>query len=99
MSVEFFTEPITVEYDRPPPYPRRPSCPQRLRWRGQRLVVVRLLSEWRQHTPRITSSLQRMGVARVFFRVRIENGRVFDIYFDPVEKRGRWYLSKEIIGE
>ncbi len=98
MAVEFITEPIAVEYDRPPAFPRRPPCPQRLIWRGRRLAVARLLGEWRRHTPKISSTLARLGVARVYFRVRLEDDRVYDIYFDPVENRGRWYISKEIVG-
>lgn len=96
MSVTFITEPIAVEFDRPPPFVRRPHCPQRIIWRGQRLAVAELLQEWRRQTPSISNTLARMGVARIYFRVRLADGRVYDIYFDPIEARGRWFVSREL---
>lgn len=95
MSVQFYTEPIEVEYVSPPPFRRRPSVPDRFIWRGETFHIAELRAEWRQITPRISASKQRLGLARIYFRVMVISGRLFDIYFDPVHQKGAWFLSCE----
>lgn len=95
MAVEFYTEPIAVEFDTPPAFARRPPCPDRLVWRGETFHVADLLAEWRRATPRITKRMRRLGLARIYFRIRTTTGRIFDIYFDPVHNRGAWFMSRE----
>ena len=59
-------------------------------------MIAALIQEWRQVTPRITPTLRRLGLAWIYFRVRLNDGRLVDIYFDPVYQRGSWFISKEI---
>ncbi|MDJ0754328.1 MAG: DUF6504 family protein [Ardenticatenaceae bacterium] len=95
MSVLFITEPIQVEFDTPPRFRRRPHCPDRLLWRGETHHVKAVTAEWRKFTPRISKSLRRIGLARIYFRVILASGRELDIYFDPVHQKGSWFVSVE----
>ncbi|NIN66282.1 MAG: hypothetical protein GTO63_16635 [Anaerolineae bacterium] len=41
------------------------------------------------------------GVGRFYFRVRVEDGRVFDLYYDrapkdAADRQGHWYLWREL---
>ena len=41
------------------------------------------------------------GVGRFYFRVRTENGRIFDIYYDrapeeAADRKGHWFIWREL---
>jgi len=49
----------------------------------------------------VASGRGSWGVGRDFFRVRVEGGRVFDIYYDRAPKgsearKGAWFLYREV---
>jgi hypothetical protein len=95
----FIGEPITVEFDEPPTFSKKPHCPNRFSWGEETLAVVSLLAEWRdyerrgrmaqnmrpEHAARATKK-GSWGVGRYFFRVQVANGRIFDIYYDRAPK-------------
>ena len=78
-------------------------------------MIETLVTEWRdyQRRGRMGSNMRpeniakatrkgSWGVGRYYFRVRVENGRIFDIYYDRAPKglsqrQGSWYLLRELI--
>ncbi len=111
--LRFIDEPIEVEHLGSPLLEKVPRCPARFRWQGQEFAISELLAEWqdfrrrgrmaRNMAPPHKSRAERVGswgVGRFFFRVRVESGRVFEIYYDraPVDaddRKGRWVLYAE----
>lgn len=108
-------EPVKVEFDQPPTLSKAPTCPQRIVRQGRTMAVIALLEEWRdferkgrmganlqpEHVPR---AVQRgsWGVGRFFFRVRVEDGRVYDLYYDRAptaggQREGSWHLYRELL--
>ena len=109
----FLGEVITVDFDRAPATIKNPCCPQRFTWRDTELEIVALIEEWRdpsrkgrmarnQREAHLRRSRQAgsWGVGRVYFRVRVQDGRHFDIYYDRAPAggypQGRWFLFREL---
>jgi len=91
--------PITVEFDRPPLYSKRPHCPDRFTWDGQTFEIEEVLGQDTNFARRgrMAQNMQpehaaraaqkgSWGVGRYSFRVRVAGGRVFDIYYDRAPK-------------
>lgn len=109
----FYAEPIEAVYEKPPLLSKKPSCPQGFIWREQAFRITEMLAEWVDYERRgrmrrnmsdahaTTARLRgSWGVGRFFFRVRVEDGRVFDIYYDRSpgsagERQGSWTLLAE----
>jgi hypothetical protein len=109
----FIDEPIQVYFDTPPLLEKTPPCPNGFTWQGQDLRITALLFEWQdfrrrgrmarnmipahtQHAARVGS----WGVGRYFFRVQVEDSRIFEIYYDrtPADafnRKGKWFLLGE----
>jgi hypothetical protein len=116
-SLRFIGEQIEVEFDEEPKFEKKPDCPDRLIWADQTHSVLELLAQWHDYTRRgrmavnmrsthlATASLRgSWGVGRFFFRVRVESGRIFDIYYDRApgkasERKGCWYLWREMTAD
>jgi hypothetical protein len=112
--LHFIDEPITVEFDRPPLMEKTPPCPDGFHWQGRAYRVVEMLAEWSDFTRHgkmarnmrpshaiAASTRGSWGVGRFFFRVRVEAGRIFDIYYDRAPKdanrrKGDWFLYREM---
>jgi N-acetylglutamate synthase-like GNAT family acetyltransferase len=112
--LRFIAEPIEVEFDQPPVFAKRPGCPDRFTWEGRAFQVVEMLREWQDTGRRgrmasnmrpehLATASQRgsWGVGRIYFRVRTDGGRVFDLYFDRAPKHagdrlGHWFLFREL---
>ncbi len=106
-------EQIEVFFDTPPLLEKAPPCPAGFTWRDERFRVVELLSEWRDYGrrgrmarnmqpehARVAAGRGSWGVGRFHFVVRVENGRIFEIYYDRApgragERKGSWYLYAE----
>lgn len=95
MSTRFLGEPITVEFDRPPLYSKRPHCPDRFVWNNETFAVSEVLEQWVDfgRRGRMAQNMQpehaaraaekgSWGVGRYFFRVQTTSGRAFEIYYD-----------------
>ena len=95
----FIGELVTVEFDKPPLFSKRPPCPDRFIWAGASYQVTALLQEWRDYSRRgkmstnmrpenLRRAAQRgsWGVGRYYFRVQEATGRQFDIYYDRAPK-------------
>jgi hypothetical protein len=111
--LHFFDESIEVAFKTPPAYEKTPPCPDSFIWRGEVFGVVELLEEWHDFARRgrmgrnmrpdhaARASLRgSWGVGRFHYRVQVENGRVFQLYYDRAPKdaggrKGRWFLYCE----
>ncbi len=114
-ETRFISEPIEVDWDQPPLLEKSPRCPDRFTWNGGAFAIRELLQEW-QDTERRGRMARNMrpenlararlkgswGVGRFFYRVRVDDGRIFDLYYDRApdgtkNRKGSWMLYQEIL--
>lgn len=105
---------IEVDFDEAPALKKSPHCPNVLRLQEETLRVVEILEEWsdfkrrgrfaenmrREHLE-VAQSRGSWGVGRMFFRVRVEDGRLFELYYDrapkdATDRLGYWFLRCEL---
>ncbi len=114
MKTHFIGESITVAFDKTPTLSKKPGCPDGFVWQGETFEVVDLLREWQEYGRRgrmasnmrpanaaLASQRGSWGVGRFYFRVRVEGGRIFELYYDRAPKdadrrKGSWTLTQEI---
>ena len=112
--LRFIDEEIAVHHRRPPTLEKKPEAPQAFDWRGETLQVAEVLSTWFDYErrgrearnmapPHAEAALRRgsWGVGRFYFRVRTEDGRAFDLYYDRAparagDRKGHWFLYREL---
>lgn len=110
----FIGEEIEVNFDVPPVRRKTPPCPDGFTWQGRVYPVREKMAEWSDFNRRgkmarnmqpahaaAAASRGSLGVGRFFFRVKVESGEVFDIYYDREvrsvnDKLGHWYLYRQI---
>ena len=113
----YIGEEISVGFDSPLLFTKKPDCPSNFLWRGKSFQITENLSEWKDFSRKGTSSrnmkdahLERakvkgsLGVGRFYFRVRTEEKRIFEIYYDrsiknTFDKSGFWVLFQEIFSD
>ena len=106
---------INIIFNEPPMYEKKPDCLNGFEWEGEVFHIGEMLNEWVDYTRRgrmarnmsdahskSAAGRGSWGVGRFFFRVKTDNGRIFDIYYDRApkgidERKGRWVLFREII--
>lgn len=111
--LRFIGEPIQVIFDQLPSLEKKPGCPNGFVWRDATFRVTELLEEWfdfsrrgrmaRNMAPQhaaAASTRGSLGVGRFYFRVRVEDGRIFELYYDRAPKdagnrKGGWMLMGE----
>ena len=109
----FIGEPIEVQFDVDPTLSKRPTCPSAFIWREETYRIVEMLETWVDYSRRGRMARNMMpahamtasrrgswGVGRFHFRVRVEDGRIFDIYYDRApnsagDRKGHWFLLGE----
>ena len=112
--LHFLDQPIEVIFDKPPMREKTPDCPDGFIWKGKTVRVVEKLSEWSDFTRRgraarnmrpshaeVASSRGSLNVGRFFFRVRVDTGQIFDLYYDRAmknmdDRKGQWLLYREV---
>ncbi|MBE0670216.1 MAG: hypothetical protein IH588_06495 [Anaerolineales bacterium] len=112
--IHFFDEHIEVIFNTPPVHEKSPPCPNSIIWNGKTIHIVESLSEWTDFTWRgkmannmrpehaaVASTRGSLNVGRFYFRVKVDSGQIFDIYYDRamkgVDKRkGEWFLYREL---
>ncbi len=112
--VRFICEPITVEFDQEPALTKKPGCPAEFTWRDRTHHIVEKLAEWHDYRRRgrmahnmrpahaaVARRVGSWGVGRDYYRVRTEDGRVFDLYYDRApnhagDRTGEWFLYREM---
>jgi hypothetical protein len=110
----FLDEPIQVSFDSPPTYEKSPPFPDGFAWAGRTYRVVERLSEWADFARRgrsarnmrpshaeVAASRGSLNVGRFFFRVRVDTGQLFDLYYDRAmknidDRKGQWFIYREI---
>jgi hypothetical protein len=113
----FIGDEIEVEFDEPPALEKKPGCPDAFAWKNETFRVVEAVSEWSDFTRRgrfarnmqpehaaVAASRGSWGVGRFFFRVRVDDGRFFELYYDRAPKdalhrKGSWFLRCELAQE
>lgn len=113
-SLHFIGEEIEASFDTPPVRQKTPPCPNGFTWHDRTYRVVEKLLEWSDFSRRgkmarnmqpahaaAAASRGSLGVGRFYFRVRVDSGQVFDIYYDreirDVDDRlGHWFIYREI---
>jgi hypothetical protein len=114
-ALHFIGEEIVVHFDTAPVRQKTPPCPDGFTWQGHTFRVIEKISEWIDFTRRgrmarnmrpahAAAAAERgsLGVGRFYFRVRIETGQIFDLYYDreikAVDDRlGHWFLYREMM--
>ncbi len=114
--LHFIEEPIEARFDQEPALEKKPPCPNGFTWHGENYRVVEMLAEWydfkrrgrmARNTRREPAHAARAtlrgswGVGRDYFRVRVEGGRLFELYYDREPKdadqrKGGWFLAREV---
>jgi hypothetical protein len=112
--IHFYDQPIEVVFDDPPVKEKSPPCPDGFTWESKIYTVKEVLSEWSDFTRRgkyarnmrpahaaVASSRGSLNVGRFYFRVRVDTGQIFDLYYDRAmksvdERKGQWFLYREL---
>ena len=108
--MQFIDEKIDVHYDNEQIRTKTPECPDTILWRGNSYRVTALISQSQNFTRKgrykrnmKSTHLNRAdkkgswGVGRFSFRVKVESGQIFDIYYDRApenvsDRKGHWIL-------
>ena len=114
-SSHFIGQQIEVRFDKSPTRQKTPPCPDGFVWEDHTFQVIEKQSEWfdfsrhgrmaRNMRPTHLSAAEdrgSLGVGRFYFRVRVDTGRIFEIYYDrevrDVDDRlGHWFLYRELM--
>jgi hypothetical protein len=112
--LHFIDQPIDVRHDSPPARQKLPPCPSSFTWNNGSFKITEIISEWtdfgrrgrnaRNMSPAHASAAASRGslnVGRFFFRVRVDTGQVFDVYYDRAmknidQRKGQWFVYREM---
>jgi hypothetical protein len=112
--LHFFDQPIEPIFNDAPVRQKTPGCPDGFSWAGNIFRVVEKLSEWtdfnrrgranRNMSPKHAQTAAgrgSLGVGRFYFRVKVDTGRIFDIYYDRLiqdadRRKGQWFVYREV---
>jgi len=106
-------EPIEVTFAQTPLLEKKPTAPDAFTWREVTYPIVEIIEEWedyRRHGKmernmipahmRHAARVGSWGVGRFFFRVRVQQGNLFEIYYDrapgsAADRKGHWFILGE----
>ncbi|HID07200.1 MAG TPA: hypothetical protein EYP10_08625 [Armatimonadetes bacterium] len=112
--IRFIAEPVEAHFERPPSLEKKLGCPDAFVWREETYRIIEKLAEWhdyrrrgrmavnmRPHRAQAAARWGSGGVGRDYFRVRVEGGQVFDLYYDRApqdvdRRKGGWFLYREL---
>jgi len=112
--IHFLDQPIEIIFDTPPALEKTPDCPNGFIWENKTYRVVEMLSAWSDFTRRgrmarnmqpshaATASIRgSLNVGRFYFRVKVDTGQTFDIYYDRAmknvdDRKGQWVVYREM---
>lgn len=112
--IQFINEAVRVDFQQPPLLEKKPHAPDNFEWRGRNFAVAEVISEWvdfrrrgrmaRNMQPQHAATAESRGswgVGVFYFRVRTQEGRIFDIYYDRAPKdvdrrKGEWFIYQEL---
>jgi hypothetical protein len=114
IPLHFLDQPIEVIYDTPPVREKAPDCPNGFLWSGRTYRVLDMLSAWTDFTRRgrmarnmqpahaaVASTRGSLNVGRYYFRVKVDTGQIFDLYYDRAmknvdDRKGQWFVYREL---
>ena len=112
--IRFINEHIRAFFDKPPLLEKKPGCPTSIFWRDEEFCIQEIISEWHEYERRgrmsknmrsshasTARSHGSWGVGQDYYRVKTDNGRIFDIYFDRApqdtnHRKGNWFIYREL---
>jgi hypothetical protein len=112
--LRFIGEEITVKFNQVRFPLKKPTAPDRFLWAEHEYEVTHVHSAWREyerkgrlarnmqpHNLRLAKKRGSWGVGRFYFRVQVQDGRVFDLYYDRApddasDRLGHWFLLREM---
>ena len=112
--IHFIDQSVEVCFDAAPARQKTPPCPDGFNWDGKDYRVTEKLSEWADFTRRgrmarnmrpahaaVAAERGSLGVGRFYFRVRVDTGQLFDLYYDRAikdvdDRLGHWCLYREL---
>lgn len=115
--IRFINEPIEVQYNSPPMLEKKPGCPHGFTWRERPYTITEVLSEWHvyERSGRMEKNMKpastrkavkrgSWGVGQDYYRVRTEQDRIFEIYYDRAprnvnHRKGAWFIYRELLEE
>jgi hypothetical protein len=110
----FYDQPIQPIFDTPPLREKTPDCPDGFVWDEKMYHITAMLSAWSDFARRgkmaknmrpehaaVASSRGSLNVGRFYFRVRVDTGQIFDIYYDRAmksldDRKGQWLIYREL---
>ncbi len=113
-ALSFISERVEPFFEEERGFEKRPLCPSGFEWRGRTYRIKECSREWRDYARRgkmahnmrdshLAAAEKRgsRGVGRHYFRVRTDDGRVFDLYYDRAptdtqDRKGSWHLLREM---
>ena len=113
----FFDESIVPLFDISPSMEKKQGRPDAFIWRETTYKIIELLLEWHDYSSkgRMAKNMQpqhafaasnrgSLGVGRDYFIVRVENDRLFKLYYDRalkdvLDRNGEWIIWCEMITE
>ena len=112
--LHFLDLPIEAVFDTPLIREKTPECPNGFIWEDKTYRVIEMLSSWSDFKRRgkmarnmrpahaeVASSRGSLNVGRFYFRVKVDSGQIFDIYYDRAmknvdERKGQWFIYREL---
>jgi len=112
--IHFLDRPIEAAFDTPPAREKSPDCPNGFNWENKTYRITEMLSSWSDFTRRgkmarnmrpahaaVASSRGSLNVGRFYFRVKVDTGQIFDIYYDRAmknvdDRKGQWFIYREL---
>lgn len=112
--IRFINEPVQAVFDKPPLLEKKPGCPTSIYWREEEFSIIEIISEWHDYQrcgrmgknikPSHTSTAKfrgSWGVGQDYYRIKTNQGRIFDIYFDRApqdanHRKGNWFIYREL---
>lgn len=113
--IQFYDLPIEPIFRVPPAREKSPDCPDGFTWNGETHQIIEKLAEWHDYSRRgraarnmrpahaaVAAGRGSLGVGRFYFRVKVQGGRYFDIYYDRAPKdadrrKGQWFVYRELV--
>jgi hypothetical protein len=114
IPLHFLDQAIEIIFDTPPAREKTPDCPDGFIWEDRTYRVTEMLSSWNDFKRRgkmarnmrpahavVAFTRGSLNVGRFYFRVRVDTGQVFDIYYDRAmknvdDRKGQWFVYREL---
>lgn len=114
IPIHFYDDVIKVQFDEAPVREKAPHCPNGFIWDEQTYRITAALAEWTDFSRKgkmaknmrpahaeAASIRGSLNVGRYYFRVQVESGRIFDIYYDRAmksvdDRKGQWFIYREL---